>query len=330
MGETRRFSHSEMKTFLRCRRKWYLSEFRRLAPKGYDPTGPLRSGSRVHTGLEAFYTPGTDPMEALTAAQVADWQAYVNALQFHDLTPDQGTTGQFAKDCELERAMLEGYAQWTTEEGADAGLTFISTEEIVTVHGDQFAPELVLDFGPFDVVGKMDARVRREMDGAKLFVDHKTAQSITMALPLLQSDPQMLHYHWLESMSSDDGWCDGALYNVLKKVKRSKAAKPPFYARYEVRHNAEEIESYAVRMKHIIADIFRMENQLARAPLALEAQTAYPNPTRDCAWDCQFFTVCHMFDDDSRAEAAIAEGFIERDPLERYAVSDGTEQGGMI
>jgi hypothetical protein len=327
MSEVRRISQSEMKTFLRCKRKWWLSDFRRLAPKGNDPTGPLKSGSRVHTALEAFYTPGGDALQALVVAQAEDWQAYVNAVAElgAEVVPD--ITDQFAKDCELERIMVEGYGEWIAESGADAGLEVISTEEIVSVWGSAFSERTVEANGDadFQVVGKLDMRLRRQMDGARLFLDHKTAKSLTDAIPTLRQDPQMLHYHWLEAQSSDNGWCDGALYNVLKKVKRSKTAKPPFYARYEVHHNADEIENYELRMSMVIEAIFRLENRLAATPKAAHAQVAYPTPTRDCAWDCPFVTVCPMFDDGSRVEHALADNFQERDPLARY--SDSRSQG---
>jgi len=329
MTEVRRISQSEMKTFLRCKRKWWLSEFRRLAPKGNDPTGPLKSGSRVHTALEAFYTPGgEDPLVALAQAQADDWAAYTGALVALGEVPEQGITEAFQKDCELERIMVEGYGEWIAESGVDAGLEVISTEEIVTVWGSSFSDRLVdANKGhDFQVVGKLDMRLRRQMDGARLFLDHKTARSLTDAIPGLRQDPQMLHYHWLEAQSSDNGWCDGALYNVLKKVKRSKTAKPPFYDRYEVHHNGDEIASYEARMKHIIADIFELESRLRTAMgHMMSAQIAYPTPTRDCAWDCPFFTVCPMFDDGSRVEHALADGFRERDPLARY--SDSRAQG---
>lgn len=321
MNRLRRISQSEMKTFLRCRRKWWLSDFRRLAPNGNDPSGPLKSGSRVHVALEAFYT-GEDPLDALREAQDADWQAYTGFLVATGDVPDQGTTEAFNKDCELERIMVEGYGEWIAETGADAGLEVISTEEIVSVWGSAFSSRLVEmnHDHDFQIVGKLDMRLRRTMDGARLFLDHKTAKSLTDVLPGLPQDPQMLHYHWLEAQTTDGAWCDGALYNVLKKVKRSKTAKPPFYARYEVHHNAEEITSYETRMKEIIADIFRLESALRIAgahPHA--AQIAYPNRTRDCSWDCPFVNVCPMFDDGSRAEAALADGFHERDPLARYS-----------
>lgn len=320
MGNTvRRISHSEMKTFLRCRRKWWLSEYRRLAPKGNDPTGPLKSGSRVHTGLEAFYL-GEDPLDALKAAQDADWKSYVGFLVATGDVPDQGTTEGFNKDCELERIMLEGYVQWTAETGVDAGLEVISTEEIVSVGGGSVYNVLEYQYGqPFTIVGKLDMRLRRDADGARLFLDHKTAKSLTDALPGLAQDSQMLHYHWLESQATDGAWCDGALYNVLKKVKRSGTAKPPFYARYEVHHNAEEIANYERRMGEIIAQMFQLENLVSQVLPSDAAQIAYPNRTRDCTWDCPFVNVCPMFDDGSRVEAALSDGFAERDPLARYA-----------
>ena len=325
MTETRRISQSEMKTFLRCRRKWWLSEFRRLAPNGNDPSGPLKSGSRVHTALEAFYLQD-DPLDALKAAQDADWTEYTATLVALGETPDLGTTDAFNKDCELERIMVEGYGEWIAESGADAGLEVTATEEIVSVWGSVLGNRLVeLNHGrDFQNVGKLDMRLRREMDGARLFLDHKTAKSLTDALPTLRQDPQMLHYHWLEAQTSDNGWGDGALYNVLKKVKRTKTAKPPFYARYEVHHNPEEITSYEVRMKEIISEMFRLEHALPIAGNHVYApQIAYPTPTRDCSWDCPFVNVCPMFDDGSRAEAALRDGFHERDPLERYSQAPG-------
>lgn len=319
MTEIRRISQSEMKTFLRCRRKWYLSEIRGLAPKGEDPTGALRSGSRVHVGLEAYYTPGQDPMDELKKAQDHDWDRYIAYLLMIGEPPDQGTTEQFAKDCELERIMLAGYGEWIAESGEDADLEFIATEETVSVRGDRVFPLLAHKYGkPFEIVGKLDARVRRNMDGKRLFMDHKTAQSITMALPMLQMDPQMLHYHWLEMWTKDGAWTDGALYNVLKKVKRTKAAKPPFYARYEIHHNTDELRSYEDRLHEIISEMFRVEAALENASPRTATALAYPTPTKDCSWDCPFFTLCPMFDDGSRVEHAIRDGYRERDPLARY------------
>lgn len=320
MAETRRFSQSEMKVFTGCKRLWWLSEYRRLAQIGYDPTGPLRSGTRVHTALEAFYTPDEDPFAALEAAQRDDWNAYARNLAETGASPDPALIDQFGKNCQLEKIMLEGYGEWIAESGEDDGLETIAIEEIVTVPGSAFAPELVAKYYEFDVVGKLDMRVRRESDGARKFVDHKTAASLTMALPTLQMNVQMKHYRWLESMTTPEGeQADGALYNVLKKVKRTKAAKPPFFARYEVNHNQEELDNYEKHMKRIIAQILELEAELAVTPIEEQPHIAYPTPDETCSWKCQFFELCNMFDDGSRAEDMIRDQFTTRDPLARYA-----------
>ena len=322
MESGRRFSQSEFKVFA-CRRRWWLSEYRRLAPIGNDPTGPLRSGSRVHVGLEAFYTPGSDPFAELANAQAADWSAYVTNCAELGESPDASVAEAFNKDCQLERIMLEGYGEWIAESGEDAGLEMIAVEEIVTVPGSSFAPELVAEYGDFDVVGKLDARFRREMDGARLFMDHKTSVSLNVALPTLQMNTQMKHYRWLESKTTPEGeQADGALYNVLKKVKRTKAAKPPFFARYEINHNQEEIDNYEKHMKRIIHQILALEVELADAPIEEQPHIAYPSPDESCSWKCQFFQLCGAFDDGSRAEDMIRDQFVTRDPLARYAEGD--------
>jgi hypothetical protein len=184
----------------------------------------------------------------------------------------------------------------------------------------------VSEYGDFDVVGKLDARFRREMDGARKFMDHKTAASLTMALPTLQMNTQMKHYRWLESKTTPEGeQADGALYNVLKKVKRTKSAKPPFFARYEINHNQEELDNYEKHMKRIIHQILALEVELADTPLEEQAHVAYPSPDESCSWKCQFFQLCGAFDDGSRAEDMIRDQFVTRDPLARYAEGDKPE-----
>jgi hypothetical protein len=292
-----------------------------LAPALTNPSGPLKSGSRVHAGLEAFYGPEPDTyLDVLAQAQLDDWDAYMANCTELGVYPDVEVHKAYLKDCELERAMLEGYADWVAESGVDADIEFTAIEEVVSVGGSDFAPEIVERFGEFEVVGKLDARVLRLMDGARKFVDHKTAASLTTALATLHMNPQMLHYAWLERMTQPEGtWSDGALYNVLKKVKRGKQAKPPFYARYEVNHNSDQLDSYELHMKRKITKIFELEALLKDATVEEQAHIAEPSPDDSCSWKCQFFTLCPMFDDGSRAEDMVREEFRERDPLARYA-----------
>jgi hypothetical protein len=45
---------------------------------------------------------------------------------------------------------------------------------------------------------------------------------------------------------------------------------------------------------------------------------AYPSPRDTCSWDCDYFAVCPMFDDGSRAEDMLTGLYHEVDPLARY------------
>lgn len=312
-----RMSQSRLKDFQRCKRRYWLRHVRRLAPRLHGPVGPLQSGTRVHEALEAFYTPGsnTDPRQALEDAISNAAREYHAQCVKLDVEPDSAVIDKFMKDTDLERAMIEGYFEWLTDTGADAYLKVIAAEEQISISSDQLGAE----FGvPVDIVGKLDARVLDEVTGFVQFVDHKTVQNFTQILPTLQSDPQMLHYHLLLSILHPEEHVDGALYNMLRKVKRGKTAKPPFYMREPITHTAIEVESYRLRLIGLITDVIEFESRVQQLGELGVQMFAQPTNTRDCVWDCDFFNICGMFDDGSRVEAAVQELFEERDPLARY------------
>lgn len=317
MNDIRRISQSDLKDFQRCKRRYWLRHVRRLAPRLHGPTGPLQSGTRVHEALEAFYQPdmSLDPREALENAindARREYHAQCTAL---DVEPDPIVLDQFRKDTDLERAMVEGYFEWLADTGADAHLKIIAAEEQISVTDEQIGAHLGQ---PFVIVGKLDARAIDEVTGFTQFVDHKTVQNFAQILPTLQSDPQMLHYHLLLSILHPEAHVDGALYNMLRKVKRGPRSKPPYYMREPITHNAAEIESYRLRLIGLVANVFELEGRIEQlGPIGVQ-MFAQPNPTRDCSWDCDFFDVCGMFDDGSRVEAAVQELFEERDPHARY------------
>jgi hypothetical protein len=317
MSEIDRVSQSRLKDFQRCKRRYWLRHVRRLAPKLYGPVGPLQSGTRVHEALEAFYRPDsvTDPRQALEDAISTTLHEYDEQCKKLDVEPDAFVLDKFRKDTDLERAMVEGYFEWLADTGEDAHLRIIAAEEQLSITSDQ----LGADFGRLvEIVGKLDARAVDEVTGFTLFVDHKTVQNFAQMLPTLQSDPQMLHYHLLLSLLHPDEHVDGALYNMLRKVKRGKAAKPPFYQRETIIHNAAEIESYRLRLIGLITNVIEFEDRISQLGEIGVKMFAQPNPTRDCVWDCDFFSICGQFDDASRVEAAIADLFEERDPMQRY------------
>ena len=302
-----RISNSEIQTFKDCRRKWWLSYYRRLRPRTESKTGALALGSRVHQALDDYYSKGIPLLEA-HAALIAQDKADLEA-QIRD-------TYDLDAEAELGRIMLEGYLDWIEENGIDAELEMISTEEII---------EMPLFDGKVILQGKIDMRVRRKADGVRMFRDFKTVGgSFTDFAAMAHMNEQILTYMMLETAQNKEGErSEGGIFTMLKKVKRSANARPPFYEQMEVRHNVFALRNFWQRIHGTLSDMLNVRQALDDG--SSHQLVAYPRPSRDCKWKCQFFAICPMFDDGSAAEQAISDAYEVADP---YAYYDTTDKKG--
>lgn len=306
----RQVSHSELRTFKECRRRWYLGYHKRLR-RTFAELGAASLGNRVHGALAAFYSAPED--EALSALwEHFDTECMQEQQAFEENEQD---TRELLKEQKLARAMLEGYVEWLADSGEDSDLDVVGVEEAVEVGSPHPGVNLV---------AKLDLRVQRRSDGMKLFMDHKTVQDFTTPIKTLHLDEQMLEYHLIERLLQVDEPTAGAIYNMLRKVGRTKSAKPPFYKRYPVYHGDKELESFYYRVFGVIKDMLEVEAQLAAG--VPHGQVAYPTPDRDCTWKCEFFAVCPMFDDGSDAAQVLEIGYRVGDPYARYGLDLGPEQ----
>jgi hypothetical protein len=216
-------------------------------------------------------------------------------------------------EAELGRIMLEGYLQWVEENGIDAELEMISTEEII---------EMPLFDGKVILQGKIDMRVRRKADGVRMFRDFKTVGgSFTDFTAMAHMNEQILTYMLLETAQNKEGErSEGGLFTMLKKVKRSANARPPFYEQMEVRHNVFALRSFWQRIHGTLTDMLATRKALDEGTDHRFA--AYPSPSRDCKWKCSFFSICPMFDDGSAAEAALEDAFEVSNPYAYYGVEE--------
>ena len=221
MTEPIKISNSEVQTYKDCKRKWWLSYYRRLQPKTQQMTGALALGSRIHQALDDYYSKGIPLLEAHSILVATDRKALEDS--FRD-------TYDLDSEAELGRIMLEGYLQWVEENGIDSELEMISTEEIISM------PMLE---GRVELQGKIDMRVRRKADGVRMFRDFKTVGgSFTDFGAMAHMNEQILTYMLLETAQNKDGErSEGGIFTLLKKVKRSTNARPPFFDQIEVRHN---------------------------------------------------------------------------------------------
>lgn len=302
----RRLTHGEFATFKRCRRQWWLAYYRRLGLPTTDRVGAGPLGTRVHRALAAWYVPeGQDPgnpyevLERSIAEDVAALQDDPNAL------------AELMKEAELARAMVEGYFEWLQQTGADEGLEVVGSEQRLEVDSG---------YQGVHIMGKLDTRLLRKIDDAVLVNDFKTCGSFEDT-KWLHMREQILHYLLLEYLTLKERGLEherstGGLWTMLRKVKRTATAKPPFYMRVEVRHSLETLRSY---WRHLIAGLQAIEHTRMLLDQGWDHHdVVYPTPTRDCSWQCDFFHVCSMFDDGSRVEDFVAENLVTINPLKRY------------
>lgn len=322
-----RISNGELQSWKRCRRRWWLGWYRGLTLRTEDFVNVRAIGTRIHRALERWYVPEgqprVDPRDALERVIVEDWTRVTQLARERRMPEEQlaDLAHKFGDVNNLERAMIEGYVQWLEETGADAELRVTAPE---TPIGADL--ETVVDGKerPVRVIGLLDVRVRRVTDNRRLFLDHKTVGDLSSPAVTLPLNEQMLHYDLLEFLNSEDGddRCDGALYNMLRRVKRSARANPPFYGRVEVHHNVTELQSYKRRMLSATADVISATDALDAGQHHLDV--AYPSPRSECSWDCDFFAVCNMLDDGSPGVEDMIDMIYRRyDPRDRYDKTDG-------
>jgi hypothetical protein len=309
-GEHLTISNSEIQTWKSCRRKWWLTYYRELGMKQERMDGPLALGTKVHIALEGLYTDGKNPITIIDDLYAVDLK---KCEESEDLRLQEMVV-TLKKEQDLAHAMLEGYMAWREEEAIDHGMIIAGAEQVVQVKSGIE--------GVF-LRGKMDQRWERTIDGARRFRDFKTVQEFATPVKILPMDEQMKFYHLLEYLDSLDTtggepqWrTDGAIYTMLRKVKRTATAKPPFYMQIEISHNMDELRSMWKRVMKVCIEIVE-----ARQALDAGGDHQYllpPRPSRDCTWSCPFMAACPMFDDGSNVEQLLDEHYTHVDPHERY------------
>jgi hypothetical protein len=307
---TLRLTNSEMQEFRRCKRKWWLKNYRRMSsPTEGQPGSALSLGNVVHDALAAMYDPEIR----------ADPVTHVELWAIRATEDDPFSAEGISADAEMAKIMLTGYQEWLAAEGADMDLEIQGTERFVEV-------PLVVEGHEVTLLSKLDAPVRRVSDGAILAFEHKTTGSFDKVLKRAKLDTQFLTEHlvrFLEAlekgMSQDEAehLCQGVLLNMLRKVKRTARANPPFYLREPVTHNVIELRNH---WRHVVSVAKEIEATKARLDSGEDHHSVCPpNPTDDCSWDCPFYAICVMADDGSDFEGALDSIYDEKDPLERYA-----------
>lgn len=317
MTRIRRISNSEIQTYKECPRKWWLAWHRGLRPRRVSPLGALAIGTRIHAALAGWYVPEgekpRDPLVTLTEL-LAEASKSLMAL---NATPEEYKI--FTNEANLQEIMLEGYMEWVAETGAD--------EPYEVIESESYEERVFMEIPLLDlrvlIIGRLDVRLRRISDGAIMFLDHKTTASILQSIKGLRMNPQMRIYRTL--LHGDTNAPGGAIYSMIRKVKRSIKANPPFYHREELTFNPHELVNFRRQLQGSIHKILADEENLLMTP---ESHHTFvpPTPGSHCSY-CPFERACPMFDDGSRVEDFINENFVVGEALEYYGREDLTRHG---
>lgn len=309
--------------FKRCRRKWYFQSPTRLHLQHIDapPNIHLWFGTGFHFALEDFhgYNRFGDPVKAL--------EAFYYAFK-DDQLPEEG-----AETIALGMKMFEHYKQWMQRRDSYETVWMDGKPQVEV----RFALELE-DLSekagrPVVYRGTID-RLVQDVEGRYWIEDYKTAKRIDLSK--LVNDPQISAYTWAaeqfyglpiegmlytqfvkDSPSAPKHLVRGGLsvdqkqkttYDVYRRelldlypsgnfpskyinflndlAARETPEGDPFIRRDGVYRNTQAKEK---TYEYIIGEVSEMINP--DLPI-------YPNPTRDCSWECtEFRTVCTAMDE---------------------------------
>lgn len=306
-------SNTEMQTWLRCRRKWFVTYYLGYQPDAEEVTGNRVLGIRVHTAMQGMYGYGLDPLAVLGVLYQIEL----------DASPEFETELMAERD--LASAMVEGYIEWVASEGVDAGLKVVATEAELEV--------ALPGVEGVNLRAKLDQAVLNEVTGLFSFLDFKTAATFERH-EILALDPQFKFYSLIQRLATEpsEPRVDGGIIRSLRRVKRSERAKPPFYANDEFRYDPETINSTLMKAQRVGYEIARARQALDYAYTEGHAELELVNIVQrslfpanqiphECKWSCPLVQLCPMMDDGSDWAGVLTNSghFKQQDPYAYYA-----------
>lgn len=278
-------SHSEMATYKECKRRWFLQYYMRIKKKYQSPRIAADTGLAVHAALHQYYVIGGKANHEVgyeaAMTHLEDERASMLARQ---LTPDEIKVINEIYD--VADIVTEGYFEWVAETGADDHWTVKGSEERLVIDGP--VPDT-------EVKGYIDLWGQHDVSGDLVVMDTKVVASIGDALKTLHLNEQGPLYGVLMSVNNPESRGLRVVWNMLKRNKRTARAKPPFYQRYELAINPDQLVQFYAQLQGQLLDMLETERRLNNGEH--HVMVAYPNPTRDCSWKCPYLAVCGAMTD---------------------------------
>lgn len=297
-------THSDLKNFLSCRRKWYYDYVLDYRPPE-KLTGPLALGTRVHAALEAYYGgETTDPIAWIDQKGKDD----LEALEYNSDAKPWDFDNMY-EDMIIGRNCMTLYMDWLEETGADDNLRTVSVEEKV---------EVPLLGGRAILRGKVDILQEDVSSGLLCVNDFKTYGREDGLRETLERSFQ----HWCYIIGMQHCYpeqnVECARYTLIRKTKKIPAVAPktPFIQRFTVPATRRALSNKKAQIERIASEMIYLRDQEDPAVF-------YPSPGDPCRW-CPYKAPCEI--QDESAEAALAllgnGGYTQGTRYARYETGD--------
>ena len=318
-------SWSEVSRWLRCPRRWFTEYYLGYQPAERSPSNAADTGSRIHLAMEGAYGYGLDPVAVLSLVYSAEIEAHPEFEK------------ELRADWQLSVTMVEGWFEEAGEQGWDAKLEVVHTEAEVEV-------DLPGSGGAVLLRGKLDQVARDASDGLLKFLDWKTSDSFERT-EVIEMDGQMKTYALIALLAAGhpvpvagEPWeprgpllVSGGVVNTLRRVKRTRQSRPPYYQHYPFLFSAERLAAHLLLLQQAASEIMNARERLDAAYAAGGAlnvvnhlQRTVCRPVeiiKDCSWSCPLSRgLCQLMSADGGwNDALVGSGrYVQGDPYERY------------
>jgi hypothetical protein len=289
---SRKFSHSSMSTWRRCRVKYkwaYIDNL--ISPSGI---GQLR-GTIGHEALGLWYT----LMENIASGEITEEQRDAIVMKkagesfaLAELERNQSLD----KEWDLMQTILPRYFDW-----ARANDNF---DEILSIE-----QKFELDIDGIPLIGYIDGVVKAK-NGIWL-LEHKFNKQVSTSH--LDLDPQVSIYLLAAYKAGIEA--RGVIYNIVRVAEGGIAASQPVERRFVYRN----LEGLTAKEYEINLQMKEMKH-FHEYPDSLPV---YRSETNNCSWDCQFFDACLQINDCGSAESVLSR--FKTRPPEDYSKKEEKE-----
>lgn len=267
-------THSDIKSFLLCRRQWYFSYVLDYK-KTESLVGALATGSRVHAAIEHYYRTGEDPVaehERLAAETIEIVETEGKPWELDDLYDD----------IIIGRNCVKAHQAWLEDTGADGQYEVFAVERKIEA---ELIPGVILRC-------KADVIFRDVETDFLVINDLKTDGNYTGGTrEVLERSWQAPTYDLATSLAHPDEIIGGARYTAMKKMKRPERSKLPLVERWPVPGLVRGRKSRRAQLEQIARDMIETMERIE----AEGAVHAYPSPNPSCRW-CDFKAPCEIID----------------------------------